>query len=120
VTVQELATAIGAVAVAMAPWLHRRLRELEQVRQPNGKRVGELEKAVDQLTGELRQLSLLAHGRPLPPPPPDPAAERETTSIRVVTCQGCGATVPVRRPTLPAVPGRPGTTGGATTGRPGR
>jgi hypothetical protein len=74
VTVNELATAIGTalapIVVALAPWLHTRLRQLEVVRQPNGERIGGLEEDVNWLRGRVEELSRAVHGGEVTPPPP--------------------------------------------------
>lgn len=70
-TINELAAAVGTalapMAVALAPWLHSRLRQLEAVRTPNGQRFGELEGKVDRLLGQMEVLKL-RFGLPAPPP----------------------------------------------------
>jgi TolA-binding protein len=70
---QAIGTALAPLVVALGPWLHSRLRQLEQVRTPNARRVGDLEDTVNYLRGRVDELAQAIHGRG---PPPLPRAPR--------------------------------------------
>jgi TolA-binding protein len=58
---QVIGTALAPIVVALAPWLHARLRQLEQVRTPNAQRVGSLEDTVNYLRGRVDELAATVH-----------------------------------------------------------
>lgn len=66
---QVIGTALAPIVVALAPWLHARLRQLEQVRTPNAQRVGSLEDTVNYLRGRVDELAATVHALSAAPHP---------------------------------------------------